>query len=107
MARKNDPSGQPSGVDRWKASEGTQGRAPRGSRGGRRRVSRDRRRYLTTLVVLLVALGVCVFGFTPLGEKITQGLDIRGGVSVIMTATTSDGGTPSSEDMATATQIVQ
>jgi preprotein translocase subunit SecD len=111
MARKNGPSGQPSGVDRWKATEGAQGNAHRAPRGGRRsggrRVSRDRRRYVTTLVVLLVALGVCVFGFTPVDERITQGLDIQGGVSVIMTATTSDGSAPSSEDMATATQIVQ
>jgi preprotein translocase subunit SecD/SecD/SecF fusion protein len=64
-------------------------------------------RYASTLVVLVVALGVCAFGFTPLSERITQGLDIRGGVSVIMTAKTSDGGTPSAEQMQEATSIVQ
>jgi preprotein translocase subunit SecD/SecD/SecF fusion protein len=47
-----------------------------------------------------------VFLFTPLSEKITQGLDISGGVSVIMTASKADGSDVTSDDMATATTIV-
>ena len=62
---------------------------------------------LLTLGILLVVLVVSAIGFTPVGERITQGLDIRGGVSVIMRASTSDGSTPSASDMATATTIVQ
>jgi preprotein translocase subunit SecD/SecD/SecF fusion protein len=65
------------------------------------------RRWASTLVILCVVLVVCVVGFTPLGERITQGLDIQGGVSVIMKATKSDGSMPSAEEMATATTIVQ
>ena len=107
MAKKNGTPEEATGIDRWNAAEGTEKKPARKKKAPRRRVSRDKRRYITTLVVLVVALGVCIFGFTPVSEKITQGLDIKGGVSVILTATTSDGGTPSSEDMATATQIVQ
>ena len=121
MARDSKRSGSKLGVDRWKESEaGTSGgdkasrklrgegrrRAEKGSR-ARGKMSPKARRYLSTLVVLLVVLVVSVIGFTPVNERITQGLDIRGGVSVIMRASTSDGSTPSASDMATATTIVQ
>lgn len=109
MAREKKSSGPVSGVDRWNATEGKQasGRA-KGSRKTKRR-SRDpkRKRYVATLIVLAVVLVGCVVAFTPVNEKITQGLDIQGGVSVVMTATTSDGSQPSDEDMETATTIVQ
>lgn len=111
MARqKKDQRGQKTGVDRWNASE-VPAEAPKG-RGGRARAKRsrmraDKRRYLSTLFVLLVLVVVCVVGFTPLNERITQGLDIQGGVSVIMTASKADGSTPTTEEMQTATAIVQ
>lgn len=66
----------------------------------------DMRRYVGTLVVLAVVLVVCVIGFTPLNQKITQGLDIQGGVSVIMTASKPDGGDVTDADMETAVTIV-
>ena len=121
MARDSKRSGSKLGVDRWKESEAGssggdkaskklrgEGRrwAEKGSR-ARGKMSPKARRYLSTLVVLLVVLVVSVIGFTPVNERITQGLDIRGGVSVIMRASTSDGSTPSASDMATATTIVQ
>lgn len=111
MARhKKDRGERKTGVERWNASEAAAD-APRG-RDGRPRATRsrmraDKRRYLSTLFILLVVLVVCVVGFTPVGERITQGLDIQGGVSVIMKASKSDGSTPSAEDMQTATAIVQ
>ena len=83
---------------------------------GRRRKNRARRhhllpannrRWVWTLGVLGVVLIVCIWGFTPLSERITQGLDIQGGVSVVLTATNADGSTPSTSDMETATSIVQ
>lgn len=99
-----------SGVDRWKemGDDGAKA-AGRGAHhgSGPRRMSPQVRRYVSTLVVLVVVLGVCVLGFTPLGERITTGLDIQGGVSVIMRAQNTDGSTPSSGDMVTATSIVQ
>jgi preprotein translocase subunit SecD/SecD/SecF fusion protein len=109
MKDGKEPQDGATGIDRWRKSEGKgEGRSksrPRRKRG--HRMGAHVRRYVSTLVVLVVVLGVCVFGFTPLSERITQGLDIRGGVSVIMTAKTSDGGTPSAEQMQEATSIVQ
>ncbi len=77
----------------------------RGSR--RRRVPSDVRRYSFTLVALAVLLVVCVIGFTPLRDKITLGLDIQGGVSVVMTASTTDGSAVTDADMEEAVSIVE
>lgn len=84
-------------------------RSGRGARkkGRARRVPAEVRRYAGTLFALAVILVFCVIGFTPLGEKITQGLDIRGGVSVIMTASKPDGSAVTEEDMTKAVSIVQ
>lgn len=65
------------------------------------------RRYAGTLIALAVVLVLCVIGFTPLGEKITQGLDLQGGVSVIMTASKPDGSAVTDADMEKAVSIVQ
>lgn len=110
MARNKGADGEKTGVDRWNSSV-RPADAPepkgRGRRAQTRRSTAKRRRYISTLVVMLVVLGVCVWGFTPLSERITQGLDIQGGVSVIMSASKSDGSTPTQEEMDEATQIVQ
>ncbi|MGI6755809.1 MAG: protein translocase subunit SecD [Atopobiaceae bacterium] len=107
MSKKQEAE-ELSGIDRWRASGESKASHKAGAaKKPKKRVSRDKRRYLSTLFVLLVALCVCVVGFTPLGEKITRGLDIEGGVSVIMSASKTDGSQPTSEDMQTATQIVQ
>lgn len=88
------------GVDRWKAASGS---------AGKRRPHRKTpaRRWIGTLVVMLVLVGASIWGFSPLRERITQGLDIQGGVSVILSASKADGGTPSQADMDTAVAIVQ
>ena len=106
MARHNKNE-EKTGVDRWNADEAVSSPRKNGGRARNRRTRADRRRYLTTLFVLLVGMAVCVWGFTPLGDKITRGLDIEGGVSVIMTASKEDGSAPSGDEMATAVQIVQ
>lgn len=72
----------------------------------RRRVSPDVRRYAGTLLVLAVLLVVCVVGFWPLDQKITQGLDIQGGVSVTMTASKPDGSAVTESDMSSAVAVV-
>lgn len=99
---------------RGRAPKKTSKRRPARVRRRRSRRSRSRRlpssqarRWASTLIVLAVVLAVCVWGFTPLSERITQGLDIQGGVSVVLTAKESDGSTPSTSDMQTATSIVQ
>ena len=119
MKRVDTPSGKASGFDRWDATTGAGAHArgkesthkaarAKGGKGGRRgRASKDVRRWRFTLVFLVALLVACAVGFTPLSERITQGLDVRGGVSVIMTASKPDGSQPTSDEMATATAIVQ
>ncbi|MDD2588949.1 MAG: protein translocase subunit SecD [Atopobiaceae bacterium] len=87
-----------------KAQRAKAGRAKGHRRGGR--FTQEVRRYAGTLIMLAVVLVACVVMFTPLSERITQGLDIQGGVSVIMTASKADGSDVTSDDMSTATTIV-
>ena len=108
MARDNNSSPK-TGVDRWNATEKSSSRTSRQpkSNGGSRPRNPQLRRYQFTLLALVVLLVVCAVGFMPPAERITQGLDIRGGVSVILSATKTDGSAPSADEMATATAIVQ
>lgn len=109
MGRDSRSDAPKTGVDRWRDAAGsTKSSKPRGA-GGRRkpRMSSAARGHVGALVVMLALCVACVVGFTPVGERITQGLDIQGGVSVILTASKSDGSEPTSEDMQTATSIVQ
>lgn len=72
----------------------------------KRRWHKADKRYIGLLIavgILLVAAVVC---FTPLNTKITQGLDIQGGLSVTMTASTSDGSDVSKDDLDKAVTIV-
>lgn len=106
MARDKSSSAPKSGVDRWNAQEGS-------SSARKQRASRNRggntqgRNYRFTLLCLAIILIGCVAGFMPPADRITQGLDIRGGVSVILSASKTDGTMPSADEMATATAIVQ
>lgn len=72
-----------------------------------RGVSQDVKRYTGTLIALVVILVISLIGSTPLGEKITQGLDIQGGVSVVMTASKPNDEPITSEEMQQATTTVQ
>ena len=62
---------------------------------------------ITLLVIAAVLVVGSIFMFMPPNEKITQGLDLQGGVSVVMTATSSDGGTPTSDEMDSAINVVK
>ena len=101
MAKDKSSSTPKTGVDRWKAGNSTSSRA----RGNARKT--QGRGYRITLILLAIMLAACTVAFMPPAERITQGLDIRGGVSVILTATKTDGSAPSADEMATATAIVQ
>ena len=104
MAKHSGSDAPKTGVDRWRASAPQGGHAHKASR------KSDKAAVKRHIGVLIVAVVLCVasaVAFTPLGEKITRGLDIQGGVSVILTASKSDGSAPSGEDMQTATKIVQ
>ncbi len=111
----NEKKGSRSAAAAW-AETTSGGRRTRGKdakqpkrrrqRKGRRYLPAEVRRYRGTLVVLLVILAVCVVGFWPLDQKITQGLDIQGGVSVTMTASKSDGSAVTQDDLASAVAVV-
>jgi preprotein translocase subunit SecD/SecD/SecF fusion protein len=119
MSDKKD-AGRKTGIDRWNdATDSSRGRDDASKRKAKskgkvhghsthpkRRLPAEARHYAGTLLVLVAACIACVVLFTPLNEKITQGLDIQGGVSVIMTASKPDGSDVTSDDMTTATNIV-
>lgn len=79
---------------------GSNGRAKK-----RRRHPRDTHN-ITLIVILVCILTFSVFMFYPPATKITQGLDIQGGLSVIMTATHTDNSTVTSDEMDQAVSII-
>lgn len=112
MGRDSKSDAPKTGVDRWRDAAGSsnpkageKAARPKGRRGSR--IPAAARRHVGALLLMLALCVACVIGFTPLTERITQGLDIQGGVSVILTASKPDGSEPTSEDMQTATSIVQ
>lgn len=113
MASKKDGSKSASGFDSWRQATSGSTTSNQRSSSQRNKARKTRRmpavvrRHIATLVFLACLCVACVWGFTPLGERITQGLDIRGGVSVILTATKPDGSAPTGDEMSTATTIVQ
>ncbi len=60
--------------------------------------SADRRNLWLLVLTTLLVIG-SVFPFTPPADKINQGLDIQGGLSVVLTAKGDDGASVSTEDM--------
>lgn len=65
------------------------------------------RKNTFTLIALGIVLVLAVIAFTPLSTKITQGLDVQGGLSVIMNASHADGTAVTDDDMDSAVNIVQ
>ena len=65
------------------------------------------RRNIWLLIVTTLLVAGSVFMFTPPSEKINQGLDIRGGLSVVLTAHTNDGSVPSTDQMETSRSIIE
>lgn len=65
------------------------------------------RRNVWLLVICTLAVIASFVAFTPPSEKINQGLDIQGGLSVVLSASNEDGSTISSEDMEKSRAIVE
>ena len=74
----------------------------------RRRTSQhvNRRNVWLIVATALLVLG-SVFMFTPPQEKINQGLDIQGGLSVVLTAKGDDGAAVSAEDMEKSRAVIE
>ncbi|MEQ3034016.1 protein translocase subunit SecD, partial [Eggerthella lenta] len=66
----------------------------------------DRRNIWLLIITTLLVLG-SVFMFTPPQEKINQGLDIQGGLSVVLTAKSTDGQAVSNDDMEKSRAIIE
>lgn len=74
----------------------------------RRKTSQHVNRRNVWLLVLTTLLVIgSVFMFTPPQEKINQGLDIQGGLSVVLTAKGEDGSAVSAEDMEKSRAIIE
>ena len=68
--------------------------------------SKHRRNARISLVFMLVIAVAAAVMLWPPQDKITMGLDIQGGLSVNLTASTSDGSTPTSDQMDEARQVI-
>lgn len=66
----------------------------------------NRRNVWLLVATALLVLG-SVFMFTPPQEKINQGLDIQGGLSVVLTAKSTTGDVVSSDDMEKSRSIIE
>ena len=78
---------------------GRAGKSARGKGANRRNI------WLLVLAALLAIGSIALF--TPPQEKINQGLDIQGGLSVVLTAKSDDGGAVSAEDMEASRAIIE
>ena len=102
---KNSAQGQ--NADARKAA--SLGRSAQGPSGAKRKASGknpNRRNVWLLVLAALLAIGSIAL-FTPPQEKINQGLDIQGGLSVVLTAHNTEGGDVSSEDMEASRQIIE
>lgn len=66
----------------------------------------DRRNVWLLIVTTLLIIGSVIM-FTPPQEKINQGLDIQGGLSVVLTAKSTDGAAVSKDDMEKSRAIIE
>lgn len=73
-----------------------------------KRTRRSTRRNVWLLILCTLLIIGSVAAFTPPNEKINQGLDIQGGLSVVLSAkSTSDEATVSKEDMEKSRSIIE
>ena len=70
------------------------------------RLSSDRRNIWLLILTTMLVIGSVVL-FTPPAEKINQGLDIQGGLSVVLTAKSTDGQEVGVEDMESSRAIIE
>lgn len=66
----------------------------------------DRRNMWLIILTAILVIG-SIFLFTPPQERINQGLDIQGGLSVVLSANSTEGGSVSDESMETSRDIIE
>ena len=69
-------------------------------------VGNDRRNIWLLIITTLLLIGSVIL-FMPPQEKINQGLDIQGGLSVVLTASSTTGAAITDEDMETSRAIIE
>ena len=65
------------------------------------------RRNVWLLVLTTVLVILSVWAFMPPSKHINQGLDLQGGLSVVLTAKSTEGGSVSAEDMEASRSIIE
>lgn len=70
------------------------------------RTNADRRNIWLLILTTMLVLG-SVFMFMPPQEKVNQGLDIQGGLSVVLSANSTDGKDVTSDDMEKSRAIIE
>lgn len=70
------------------------------------RTNADRRNIWLLILTIMLVLG-SVFMFMPPQEKVNQGLDIQGGLSVVLSANSTDGEDVTSDDMEKSRAIIE
>lgn len=73
----------------------------------KRRQSNTTRRNIWLLILTTVLIIASVVMFTPPSEKINQGLDIRGGLSVVLSAQSTDGEEVTPEETESSRQVIE
>lgn len=73
----------------------------------KKRQSNPTRRNIWLLILTTVLVIASVVMFTPPNEKINQGLDIRGGLSVVLSAQSTDGEEVTTEDMESSRAVIE
>lgn len=96
---------------RAKATRGNKAAANRRQKDREKKSKRaafgNNRRNVWLLVLSALLVVVSIFMFTPPGEKINQGLDIQGGLSVVLSAQSTDGEEITAEDMESSRSIIE
>jgi len=72
----------------------------------KKKASRTRSHAMLLVFLALIMVG-SVFMFFPPNEKIHQGLDVQGGLSIVMEASKVDGSATSFDEMSAARQIIE
>ena len=65
------------------------------------------RRNIWLLILMTLLMVASIFVFTPPQERINQGLDIQGGLSVVLQADSTDGSTITEEAMEISQSIIE
>ena len=77
------------------------------ARTAKKKPTNANRRNMWLLIITTILVVVSCVLFTPPDKKINQGLDIQGGLSVVLTAHTNDGSPITSEDMEASRAIIE